>query len=252
MTRIFFSHASEDKNLVEAVYSEFVAAFPEHAPWVDKYEIVGGDSLITKIAEGMDQADKFFIFLSPIAVEKPWVQRELRRALMREIGGVDPAYIVPVKVGDLAVLPPFLEDKLYIDLPRMQKAEWLAQFDAAITGQQQKPGVATGNVDIAVEYGEKMSIARVTFTARAWAEEFAWIIAATRDIEHGGPERDGSYSMVREIRTPRLFGMAFETPELRPGKPITLRIHFQEGVDALAAIGYVAPWQFTAPAPEVH
>lgn len=72
---------------------------------MDKYEIVGGDSLIKNIAEGMDQADKFFVFLSPTAVTKVWVQRELRRALMREIESVEANYIVPVKIGELKRMP---------------------------------------------------------------------------------------------------------------------------------------------------
>jgi hypothetical protein len=111
MARIFFSHASEGKPLVEAVYSEFVDAHPDHKPWVDRYEIAAGQNLIDKITEGMDRAEKFFIFLSPESVEKPWVKRELHRALMREIDGVDPDFIVPVKIGGLEQVPPFLEQR---------------------------------------------------------------------------------------------------------------------------------------------
>jgi hypothetical protein len=71
----------------------------------------------------MNEAEKFFIFLSPMSVNKPWVQRELRRALMREISGVDPQFIVPIKLGELDRLPAFLEDKLYIDLGRLTRED---------------------------------------------------------------------------------------------------------------------------------
>lgn len=243
MTRIFFSHASEDKSIIEAIYGEFVTAYPEHELWVDKYEIVGGDSLITKIADGMDQADKFFIFLSPISVSKPWVQRELRRALMREIEGVDPNYIVPVKIGDLDKLPPFLEDKLYIDITRMQKQEWLAQFDAAINGEQKKPVAGTGNIDVIAEYADRPNIARITFTARAWAEEFSWGVVTAEDIEAADVQGSAVVISAARLHEPRFYAQKVEKPELRPGQPVTLFVHFQEGVDALAAIKGVQRWE---------
>jgi hypothetical protein len=243
MAKIFFSHASEDKMIVEAIYGEFVARYPEHEPWVDKYEIVGGDSLIAKIAEGMDAADKFFIFLSPVAVTKPWVQRELRRALTREINGIDPNFIVPVKIGDLDVLPPFLEEKFYIDIPRLTKPEWLAHFDAAITGQGMKPGPATGspNVEIALSYGESQNVARVTFSAKAWSEPFAWGILTSEDILRGYVEDGGIFMRLRKREEPRLFALMFDTPELRPGRPITLKLHFASGVDGVQAVTKILP-----------
>src|SRR3954447_648766 len=148
MPKVFFSHASEDKGVVEAVYAEFVAAHPEHEPWVDMYKIVGGDSLLDKIARGMDESEKFFLFLSTVSVTKPWVKAELRRALMREIDGIEPGYIVPVKIGDLDAVPAWLEDKLYIDLGRLTKDEWLAQFNAAITGTPVGPPGSSGSSNI--------------------------------------------------------------------------------------------------------
>lgn len=245
MTKIFFSHATEDKAAVEAVYSAFVARYPEHQPWVDKYEIVGGETLISKIAEGMDAADKFFIFLSPIAVTKPWVQRELRRALMREIGGVDPNFIIPVKIGDLATMPPFLEEKLYIDVPQLTKEEWLAQFDASIRGKAPRPGPghATSNVEIIARYAESSNIARIAFSARAWAEEFSYAVVASDEIERCYVEGGGLFMGPNHANEGGVAGVRFASPQLRPGKPIALRVHFAEGVDALESIQKVARWE---------
>jgi hypothetical protein len=241
MTRIFFSHASEDKPLVEAVYDEFTATFPHYEPWLDKYEIVGGDSLIEKIAAGMDAADKFFIFLSPVSVEKPWVKKELHRALVREINGTEP-YIIPVKIGDLENLPSFLEEKLYIDLARLKKPEWLAQFDAAIKGEAQKPSERRGNVEIYGQYAETPNIARITFTARAWAEEFSYGVAAKEDIQKAYIDSHNMFTMQKKVDEPRAFAVQFATPELRPGQPITLRVEFAEGIDAMEAIHAVGPY----------
>lgn len=243
MTRIFFSHASEDKALVQAVYSEFVKAYPQHEPWVDKYEIVGGDVLLDKIAQGMDEADKFFIFLSPTAVQKSWVQRELRRAIMREIDGVDPTYIVPVRIGELDSLPAFLEGKLYIDLARLQKQEWLAQFDAAIQGAAAKPTQGTSNVDVRMEPGDVANKAHITFSALAWAEEFAWVIATTEDIQSWDVTNVSMFQNYNTLdKHPRLIGVRFEAPELRPGKPIVMEMEFDKSIVATEAIEGVMPW----------
>lgn len=250
MAKAFFSHASEDKAKVEAVYDAFVAVYPEHQPWVDKYEIVGGDSLIDKIAEGMDEAEKFFIFLSKTSVEKPWVQAELKRAIMREIDGVDPGYIVPVKIGDLDAIPPFLEDKLYIDLGKLKEAEWLAEFDAAMTGERPEPtGKASQNVRWrAVEGPEGPNVAHVYFEAQAWAEQFAFFVETSEDmVDETGSVTDvwpgGNIQDIQMDRGPRVAALSYGQPDLRPGKPEAIRLEFPRGVDALEAIARVGRWE---------
>ena len=251
MTQLFFSHASEDKPLVEAVYQEFVSAFPHYKPWVDKYEIVGGDSLVEKIASGMDQANKFFIFLSPISVEKPWVKKELHRALIREIYGTQP-YIIPVKVGDLKSLPPFLEEKLYIDLPQLTKPEWLAQFDAAIKGVAPAPGQGASNVSINGQYGTTTNVALITFEAKAWAEEFSFGVVTSEDIIKGAVDNHNLFMNRATAHDARAYATRFTTPELKPGKPVTLRIEFAEGVDAMQAIDGAGRWDTEAQTIEVN
>ena len=54
---MFFCHASEDKPVVEAVYEKLLAHSPDLEGWLDKYEIVAGQSLIDKIAAGMDESE---------------------------------------------------------------------------------------------------------------------------------------------------------------------------------------------------
>ena len=50
--KVFFSHASEDKPLVEQVFLRVQNRFPEIKGWLDKYEILGGDELITVLFLG--------------------------------------------------------------------------------------------------------------------------------------------------------------------------------------------------------
>ena len=131
----------------------------------------------------MDASEKFFIFLSPVAVGKPWVKRELQRALMREIDDVNPDYIVPVKVGGLEKVPPFLETKAYIDLNRLTKDEWLTEFDASITGAPNRPEMGQDNLLCEIETidGEP-HISAIRLTARAWVERFAFVINTSEDM----------------------------------------------------------------------
>ena len=46
--RVFLSHASEDKKLVEQIHLRIASRFPTIESWLDKYEILGGDDLIDK------------------------------------------------------------------------------------------------------------------------------------------------------------------------------------------------------------
>jgi hypothetical protein len=244
MAKVFFSYASEDRDVVDQVVRLVKLRLPHHAAWIDRYEIVGGDDLLAKIAEGMDAASKFFIFLSPVSVTKRWVNAELRRAIMREISEGGPEYIVPVKIGDLRTVPAFLEHKHYIDLPSMTADEWLASFDAAITGTPLPPsagGTENFNVALAADPAGPHAL-QVHVSVTAWAEPFGIAIDTTEDLaERGiiaGP-------MVRHEATmptndPRRYAVAWKHPLLTPGEPVVVRLAFAPGVDAQAAIANIA------------
>lgn len=52
--KVFFSHASEDKEIVDEVFKLITKTYPDIEEWLDKYEILGGDDLITKINDDTD------------------------------------------------------------------------------------------------------------------------------------------------------------------------------------------------------
>lgn len=244
MARIFFSHAHEDAAAVDLIYKAVVERYPEHLPWLDKYEIVGGDDLVERIASGMDASAKFFIFLSRAAAAKPWVDRELKRALMREINGPDPDFIVPVKLGDLDSIPAFLEHKYYIDLSRLPQEEWLAAFNASITGMPQGPQAGSSNVQPRVDVDPaEPNVAMVWFEALGWAQPFRFGVRTRSDIIDAstttapiGGIADNAFVGAREVREARLFGQWIGAPLLRPGTPMAIRLVFASGVDARTAI----------------
>ena len=82
-------------------------------PWLDEWNLEPGDSLHGKIGAALEQSRFVAVVLSPDSVESTWVQKELHQALSREDRG-DDTIVIPI-LHRAVKLPPFLEDKLYID-----------------------------------------------------------------------------------------------------------------------------------------
>lgn len=248
--KAFFAHASEDNVAVEAVYQRVLAAAPDLAPWLDKYEILAGESLIERIAGGMDDSDKFVIFLSPVSITKPWVNRELRRAIMREIQGIDPDFIIPVLAGEITKVPAFLEDKKYIALYQMSEEDWLPELIAAVRGIRPTaaPGAMTENVAARVEQVPgQPHIARVVFEARLWSAKVEFGVMTSRDIVQARfefPGEKGGLVMqnLAEHSEKRSFALNMQQPQIRPGYPVAFVLEFSPDVDALTAIEGINHW----------
>ena len=247
MPTAFFCHASEDKPVVEAVYERVLSYSPDLSAWLDKFEILGGESLIERIAAGMDESDKFVIFLSKSSIPKPWVKRELRRAIMREINGVDPDFIIPVLIGDVSGVPAFLEDKKYIDLFQQSENEWLAELVAAIRGERPslQPESTAENLEVLIRSAaEKPNVAEVIFSTRFWAADLAFWVRTTEDIQGAQvePVTDepaygfGFPSGKSEFREPRRFGIKAPSPQISPGRPMKITLTFADGVRGDQAI----------------
>jgi|SRR5579862_63379 len=82
-TRIFISHASEDKNsfvrpLAEALKHDFDI-------WYDEYELTIGDSLLKRISDGLASCDFGIVVLSRYFFGKKWPQAELDGLFALEI-----------------------------------------------------------------------------------------------------------------------------------------------------------------------
>jgi hypothetical protein len=245
--RVFFSHASEDKRVVEQVYQRVREAFPDVKAWIDKYEIVGGNDLIDKIAAGIDQADKFFIFLSEQSIEKPWVKAELRKALMAEIQGVKPEFIVPVKLGSISTFPPFLESKYYIDLEGQTEAEWLAELHAAMTGIPASGAEAEDNLSIRVERtADETHAVAVVFNGRYWAEPIAFRVETTvpileRQYQLIPPQSGGTLSYALQEQE-YSYAVALPDKRLSPAQAFAMLMKFAEGTDLDGVVREVARW----------
>jgi TIR domain-containing protein/uncharacterized protein DUF6557 len=73
--RVFLSHASEDKDLARPLASEMEECGLE--VWFDESELMPGDSLRKKIAQGISKTHAAVVVLSPSFFKKPWTEREL-------------------------------------------------------------------------------------------------------------------------------------------------------------------------------
>ncbi|APW48704.1 molecular chaperone Tir (plasmid) [Rhodoferax antarcticus] len=139
--RVFVSHASEDK---ERFVNRFAKRLRENGvdAWLDKWEMLPGDSLVDKIfEEGLKDAQAVIVVLSRFSVEKPWVREELNAAVVKSIN--TGSKLIPVVIDD-CVVPEALKSTLWQrigDLDSYQES-----FDrilAAVFGTYDKPPVGT-------------------------------------------------------------------------------------------------------------
>ncbi len=132
--RIFISYSHEDLEFVKRLAKALHNAGEE--VWWDRWEILGGDSLIQKIfEEGLAQAAAFVVVLSSESVKSKWVRQELDVATVRKIEGV--TKIIPV-VRDNVEIPTALRSLLRIDM-RQNFEEGVQRIINSVHGITDKP-----------------------------------------------------------------------------------------------------------------
>jgi len=111
MSSIFLSHNSKDKpwvrKLADRLTSDGVVV------WIDEAELSIGDSLIEKIAEGIQEMRFVAAVISNNSIGSSWVQKELSLAMSKEIKGRQ-VTVLPLLI-EKCTLPSSLTDKLYAD-----------------------------------------------------------------------------------------------------------------------------------------
>lgn len=245
--KVFFSYASEDKKPVEQVYIRARSRFPEIKGWMDKYEILGGDDLIEKIHRGIDDADKFLIFLSPNSIDKQWVRIELRKALADEITGIKPEFIIPVKLGHIPHFPPFLEGRFYIDIEAKTEEEWLQDIHSAITRKKRSLDQPTENIVISVHIAnDNPNAAVILFEAQFWAEPIGFVITTSKDIKStmwAMPTLKGMQQVsISKLQKDRRYGIRIFDKTIIPKSPFLMGIEFESTKDPRDHIKSVERW----------
>ncbi|MFW5983567.1 MAG: toll/interleukin-1 receptor domain-containing protein [bacterium] len=245
--KVFFSHASEDKPLVEQVFLRVIEKFPQIEAWLDKYEILGGDDLIETVHKGIEQSDKFLIFLSPNSIDKPWVRTELRKALSDEISGIKPEFIVPIKVGHISQFPPFLESKFYIDIESKTEKEWLQDIYSAITREKKSTAQTANNLQISLQLAsDEPKAAVVVFEPQFWAESIGFKVTTSKKIDKTVwqyPEFKGMQQIsISELKNDNEYGIRIFNHNIKPKVPFVIGVVFEEAGDPRSFVTDVQPW----------
>lgn len=119
MASIFLSHSNPDKPFARKLASSLRNA--GHVVWIDEAEIKIGDSLVSKIRDGLDRVDYVAALLSDSSINSPWVEKELDIASNREIDE-NRVIVLPLLLSDVD-LPGFLKGKLYGDFRKEKNYE---------------------------------------------------------------------------------------------------------------------------------
>lgn len=137
--KVFVSHASEDKERFVVDFATKLRSKGIDA-WLDKWEILPGDSLIDKLfEEGIKNAQAVIIVVSSFSVNKPWVREELNAAMVRKINGG--SKLIPVVIDDCDV-PEALQSALWVKIKDLNNYE--AEFESivrAIYEHREKPPI---------------------------------------------------------------------------------------------------------------
>jgi CRISPR/Cas system CMR subunit Cmr4 (Cas7 group RAMP superfamily) len=111
---VFLSHSSQDKLFVRKLARDLQEK--QIKPWLDEREILVGDSLHGRIAEGIEKTDFLILILSDASIKSGWVEREVNAALMRELEKHH-VVVLPVLKDPIGneKIPPLLRDRVYAD-----------------------------------------------------------------------------------------------------------------------------------------
>jgi len=137
----FISHAGEDKERFVIPFANKLLAHGVDV-WVDKWEMLPGDSLVDKIfEEGIKNASAFIIVLSKNSVQKRWVREELNAGVIKRISGK--TKIIPVVIDDCEI-PEALQSIVWEKIKDIENYdEELERIVASIHGASLKPAVGS-------------------------------------------------------------------------------------------------------------
>jgi len=148
--KVFVSHASEDK---DRFVTSFATKLRENGvdAWLDRWEMLPGDSLVDKIyEEGLKEAQAIIIVLSNYSVEKPWVREELNASIVSRIS--KGTKIIPIVLDDCEV-PESLKSTLWQPIKDLRNyEESFNRILSSIFGVTDKPDLGSPPVHTSIPY----------------------------------------------------------------------------------------------------
>ncbi len=134
-THIFLSYARPDEGKAKNLYQELSDA--GFKPWMDKIDILPGESWEFRIDEAIRCSDVFLACLSTKSVSKRgFLQKEIKNALDIWQGMLDSdIYLIPVRLEDCEV-PKALRDLQWVDL--FEEGGWKQLVQAVRVGMERR------------------------------------------------------------------------------------------------------------------
>lgn len=137
---IFLSHSSKDKPFVDWLHSKLQDA--NLTAWYDKFEILVGQSIITRIEKGLTGSELLIVVISRNSVVSNWVDAELKPKILQQIQtqriDILPIVLGRVKPEEISI---FLADKRYLQFPRKGSDEKFQELLKSIEGHLKLRGL---------------------------------------------------------------------------------------------------------------
>jgi len=112
MSKTFISYSSKDRPVARRIANDLQSR-GIHV-WMDEFEILPGDSIVEKIADGIRTSEYLIVLISKNSVGSSWVRKEFELAFERNRDASE-RRLIPVRVDDTPV-PPYLAGVQYVDL----------------------------------------------------------------------------------------------------------------------------------------
>lgn len=113
--KVFLSYSSKDQAKANLIAEKLKKHGIE--VWMDKWSIKVGDSIVSRVKEGLKNSSCMIILLSPNYIASNWTNYELNDALFFESESKRP-FIIPVLIEqiDIEQMPDSIRNRLYLDL----------------------------------------------------------------------------------------------------------------------------------------
>lgn len=109
--KLFISYSSKDKGFANLLSSDLKEA--GCIPWLDEWDIVGGQSIPEEIEKGINNSDFLLILLSNNSVKSNWVRAEWESTIWDENQNKE-IRIIPILIEECEI-PRFIKYRKYID-----------------------------------------------------------------------------------------------------------------------------------------
>jgi hypothetical protein len=121
---VFISHASPDSKC--ALWIESGLRNVGIKAHLDQVEIKAGDNIISWMNKAAGESDYLLILLSPISIDRYWIEIEWSNALMKE-AELRRTFVIPAVLPglDTSCIPFLLKSKLYIDFRKDREKAFL-------------------------------------------------------------------------------------------------------------------------------